>query len=581
MKRVVPAEPASSWFGPDSLSDAAPLQSPGHGALDRLWHGFMTARVMIALMLLVMQGTAYLMGLGASPLVLDLSLMYLIATLAVRLFGRAAPPGRTFDPQWISTIAVDVVAFSALQFVQGGNISFTPLFALPILLSAVLGTLALALGTASMITILLLTDAWWMARQVPVEAAARFLQAALTGTGLFVVSFLAHQLAARLIREQAIAQRHATEALVQTRVNQLVIENLTDGVLVVDGRRRVRATNPAARYLMDADRLTRRPQMKLTDDGAWQELARLADQTFAQGSLATADVDLQLGERHTVGLKVRTQLAATQTEETGQLCVMFMQDRREVEARIREEKLAAMGRMSAAVAHEIRNPLAAISQANALLAEDLDSPARHQLTAMIRHNTERLSRIVDEILDVARVEHLPSGTVGKPVPLDDTIQAMAAEWMKQNTEIRPPTFVLTTNRQTVRFDTDHLRRVLINLLDNARRYASHRMPIEVSTRCSGEGDIELRVWSDGPALEPTVRRHLFEPFFSSHSRSSGLGLYICRELCERHQTSISYVRTGREFSGQVVLGNEFCVRFARADANGKPTRPDVRPKQPS
>ena len=581
MKRGAPAEPASSWFGSENMSEAATRQSTGHGALDRLWHGFMTARVMIALMLLVMQGTAYLMGLGASLLVLDLSLIYLIATIAVRLFGRAAPPGRTFDPQWISTIAVDVVAFSALQFFQGGNISFTPLFALPILLSAVLGTLALALGTASAITILLLADAWWMARQMPVEAAARFLQAALTGSGLFVVSLLAHQLAARLIREQAIAQRHASEALVQTRVNQLVIENLTDGVLVVDGHRRVRATNPAARHLMDADRLTRHPRMRLSDDEAWQALARLADQTFAQGSLTTTDVDLEFGAQHTIYLMVRTQLAATQAEETGNLCVMFMQDRREVEARIREEKLAAMGRMSAAVAHEIRNPLAAIAQANALLAEDLDSPARHQLTAMIHHNTERLSRIVDEILDVARVEHLPSNAVGTPLPLDEVVAAMSAEWTKQNAEVRTPVVIPAANRQTVRFDTDHLRRVLINLLDNARRYASHSVPIEVSTRFSLASGVELRVWSDGPALEPTVRRHLFEPFFSSHSRSSGLGLYICRELCERHQATISYARTGREFAGQVVLGNEFCVRFARADINRKPTRPDARSKQPT
>ena len=581
MKRSAPAEPASSWFGSESLFDTASRQGSGQGALDRLWHGFMTARVMIALMLLVMQGTAYLMGLGVSLLVLDLALMYLIATIAVRLFGRATPPGRTFDPQWISTIAVDVVAFSALQFFQGGNISFTPLFALPILLSAVLGTLALALGTASMITILLLADAWWMARQMPFEATARFLQAALTGSGLFVVALLAHQLAARLIREQAIAQRHASEALVQTRVNQLVIENLTDGVLVVDGHRRVRATNPAARHLMDADRLTRHPRMRLSDDEAWQALARLADQTFSQGSLATTDIDLEFGGQHTIYLMVRTQLAATQTEETGNLCVMFMQDRREVEARIREEKLAAMGRMSAAVAHEIRNPLAAIAQANALLAEDLDSPARHQLTAMIHHNTERLSRIVDEILDVARVEHLPSDAVGAPVPLDDAIAAMSAEWMKQNAEARPLTLIPAANRQTVRFETDHLRRVLINLLDNARRYASHAVPIEVSTRFSASGGVDLRVWSDGPALEPTVRRHLFEPFFSSHSRSSGLGLYICRELCERHQATISYARTGREVAGQVVLGNEFCVRFSRAETNGTPTRPDVRTKQPT
>ena len=88
-----------------------------------------------------------------------------------------------------------------------------------------------------------------------------------------------------------------------------------------------------------------------------------------------------------------------------------------------------MGRRSAAVAHEIRNPLAAVAQANALLEEDLDSPARHQLTRMIRHNTERLARIVDEILDVARVEHLNTGNGGTAVTLDEAVPGISADWI--------------------------------------------------------------------------------------------------------------------------------------------------------
>jgi two-component system sensor histidine kinase PilS (NtrC family) len=108
----------------------------------------------------------------------------------------------------------------------------------------------------------------------------------------------------------------------------------------------------------------------------------------------------------------------------------------------------------------------------------------------------------------------------------------------------------------VRFDSDHLRRVLVNLLDNALRYAGERPDsIRVSTR-NANGQASLHVWSDGAPLEPSVQRHLFEPFFSSESRSSGLGLFICRELCDRHGAVMGYER---------AEGNEFFVLFATFD----------------
>ena len=114
----------------------------------------------------------------------------------------------------------------------------------------------------------------------------------------------------------------------------------------------------------------------------------------------------------------------------------------------------------------------------------------------------------------------------------------------------------------VGFEAEHLRRILVNLLDNARHHASEQLEsIQVSVATSSAGQGSLSVWSDGPPMDQSVERHLFEPFFSSESRSSGLGLYICRELCEGHGASIAYYRTQRNARGKDTAGNEFLVTF--------------------
>jgi two-component system sensor histidine kinase PilS (NtrC family) len=242
---------------------------------------------------------------------------------------------------------------------------------------------------------------------------------------------------------------------------------------------------------------------------------------------------------------------------------MFLQDLREMEARLRTEKLAALGRMSTAVAHEIRNPLAAISQANELLEEDLTEPAHRRLSLMVRENALRLGKIVEEVLDIARVKHESGATPAPRLPLDPAIRAMCADWCQHAPTAHTVDLALQAEGCSVSFDPDHLRRVLINLLDNALRHAGAQTDgIRIETRISPSGRGILRVWSAGAPLEKTVQQHLFEPFFSSQSRSSGLGLYICRELCERHQAVISYRRGLRQtLDSSSAEGNEFSVAF--------------------
>ena len=117
----------------------------------------------------------------------------------------------------------------------------------------------------------------------------------------------------------------------------------------------------------------------------------------------------------------------------------------------------------------------------------------------------------------------------------------------------------------VEFDAEHLRRVLVNLLDNALRFMGREPDsLQITTRIHAPGQAFLQVWSDGAPMDQSVERHLFEPFFSSESRSSGLGLYICRELCERHGAAISYQRVHRPCRRGDVAGNAFTVSFRKA-----------------
>lgn len=537
------------------------LDAMGDTPFDRLWRGFMTARVTIAMVLLALLATLYMLvgeALGISDWLIALAGSYLVATLAVRMFARPKPPGSAFDPQWVFTIGVDLVAFSTLQLLQAGNINYGPLFALPVLMAAVLGSSLLALGTAAGVTLLLLAEAWVMVLQTPQELATRFLQAGLTGTGYFAVAVLVNQLAARLAREETAARNSRQMARVQAQVNELVIESMGDGVLVVDADARVRAANPAARKQLGTLGMTTDQPFTLTAHGPWEPLAELARLTFTTELSQRSEVAIDDGVGSPRRIQVRTRLTATQDNLTHSLCVMFLQDLREMEARLRTEKLAAMGRMSAAVAHEIRNPLAAIAQANALLEEDLVDPAQRQLSALVRQNAQRLDKIVEEILDISRVQHQ---VLDSPrLRLDESVTAACADWARQSGVGARLELSLADGGVQVQFEADHLRRVLINLLDNAHRYASSEPgSIRVLTQCVGR-ESTLRVWSDGPPLEATVRQHLFEPFFSSESRSSGLGLYICRELCERHGAQIGY-RRGIGPGSAPRQGNEFFVVF--------------------
>jgi len=431
-----------------------------------------------------------------------------------------------------------------------------------VLMAGVLTPRIQALATAAAVGLALLGTAWLAARAGG-DVTSLMTQAGLAGSGLFVITVLAGELAGRLAREELTAKGSLELARQQAQLNRLVIEEMQDGVLVVDRRGRVRAANPAARRLLAPTGMCRPAPFQLRGVEAWESLVRTVERAFVDAVWPEAGRDVVLefepGETRTLRVRIRfTRRMESQASE--EFCVLLLEDVRNMQARTRQEKLAAMGRVSAGIAHEIRNPLAAIAQANALLSEDATTPSQRQLTRMVTDNVERLKRIVDDVMEVA------PGVVQDAGVIDAGAQIATAcsEWARANGVPLGDSSVLRVELPAepmgAVFDAEHLRRVLVNLLDNAHRHAS-KQPGSVHLRLYPLDDAKARlsVASDGPPIPPDVERYLFEPFFSTRSRGTGLGLYICRELCERYGASIDY----RQRPPGEANRNEFQIAMRR------------------
>ncbi|MGO9445435.1 MAG: sensor histidine kinase [Thiobacillaceae bacterium] len=534
-------QPGTSATDP-ALDASARLDSPGYFASHwRSLDYFNLYRLILAATLSVLAllgALGNVIGQGSPALFRTASFMYLGGAAMFVLTIRARSPN--FRLQLSAHIFADIVFITLLMAASGGVSSGLGLLLLISLASGGLvgeGRLVLFYAAlASVATLLMQADQGLQES----SWASHFLQAGLLCLGYFSVAWLAHALTSRALRSERQAHTQAKELARLSRIHALVAGDLPDGIVAVDRDSVIFYSNDAASQLIGADR----------PPAAREPLKQYAP--LLAGQLLTNRVS-HASQGYPLTIMGRRFLPRYQPLPRNEGTIIILEDLNRREQIARQLKLAALGQLTANIAHEIRNPLSAIQQASQLLREESENPVTGKLTALIENNVRRLDRLVSDVLVLNRRDRLQP----ENIRLMEFLPSWLQEW--RIAEDLPENAVIISmhaDLPPICFDPQHLRQILWNLVRNAWRHGSKRLgSVKLAVRPQGT-QVQLDIQDDGPGIAPGDRERLFEPFFTTEAQGTGLGLYIARELAEANQARLEETgsRTGACFTLTVETG---------------------------
>ncbi len=461
---------------------------------------------------------------------------YFLATLLS--FAALLLHRQHFNRQLSLQVLIDILALTLLAHFGDGLRSGLGIMLLVSLAGAgLVGQGRLVVFYAALATLATLAEQSFRFLTNDIEMAD-FFQSGIFCTGFFAVAISARMLANRVIANEELARKRGEELRNQTIVSQHIIEEMQDGVLVLDRDGRVKQHNPRTEQLLG-----------LGDPGD-RQLARYSTeqaQSFQNWSSRGHETPVMV-RAPASGMQLRARFLSTESTEGDVL--VFLEDLGRLQEQARQLKLAALGRLTANIAHEIRNPLSAIKHAGELMHEESPSQVNDRLLRIVLDNTRRVERIVSDILELGRRDRAHREAI-------DLRQALPAfvEELSVKEELPAGTVRIdVSGRAIMFFDRSHFHQVLWNLVGNALRHSqkqagSIRLRVEDGPR---DNRVNLHVIDDGAGVDESHREQIFEPFFTTHSRGTGLGLYIARELCEANGAQL-------ELMDNSGAGADFCI----------------------
>ncbi|MGQ9831365.1 MAG: sensor histidine kinase [Thermochromatium sp.] len=437
-------------------------------------------------------------------------------------------PSRISQVQLI--IFTDILAYTILMHTAGGVTSgLGVLLAVAVAAGALMLEGRLSLLFAALASLAVISEQIY-STLIGDSRPTSFTQAGLLGLLFFTVALLAHVLYHRVRLAEALAARRQVDIDDLSQLNEFIIQSIGTGILVADGKRRLRLINAAARQLLDVPHAKSGTSLQRLAPELNQWLTDQMDTDQPRpGCLAIADRRLRiwckrLGPRCTNGV------------------VVYLRDNQEAEHEAQQIKLASLGTLTASIAHNIRNPLSAITHATQLMAE---GPARsdedRHLLEIIQRNSARIEETVRSVLQFSRRHQIES----RPIELAHWTLTFAEDFREQHglDEARLQVLIEACPL-TVETDPRHLHQILTNLGENALvhgHWPDEPAYLQLRLGRDRKSDaIYLEVQDAGPGIDPKIAQDIFNPFFTTKSQGTGLGLYIARELAESNGIRLTY-----------------------------------------
>lgn len=453
-----------------------------------------------------------------------------------------------FNLQISSQILVDIIAITLLMHSSGGlTTGLGILLVIAIAASSIIlaGELALLFAAIASLAIL--------AEQVYSQlnnsfATTSYTQAGILGATCFTTALLSHILARRIRKTEELAAKRGFDLANMEQVNEHIIQNMDMGIIVVDENLNTLLVNESAWYFLGMPVLGK--QVRLN------EISReLTSQLICWKK--EVDCEIKPFRPHADAADILPRFTSLGREQKNGTLIT-LEDSTVVTQQLQQMKLASLGRLTASIAHEIRNPLGAISHAAQLLQESRAlEGADYRLSEIIQNHSVRMNTIVENILQLSRRDNSHPKIIELKAWVDDFVREFCT-----TEDIEPGCISVDIEpaNTMIQIDTTHLQQILWNLCQNAVKYG-HKPDGSIYIALRGGITEEsmgpfLDIIDSGEGISPDISDQIFEPFFTTANEGTGLGLYITKELCECNKARLSY---------HVIPTGGSCFRLSFAD----------------